>query len=41
MNFFRKFENINKSSNFLRALEFSILENLGCRKNSLDTIIIN
>ena len=38
MNFFRKFENINKSSNFLRALEFSILENLGhCRKNSLDT----
>ena len=36
--FFRKFENINKSSNFLRALEFSILENLGhCRKNSLDT----
>ena len=38
MNFFSKCKSINKSSKFLRAFEFSILENLGhCRKNILDT----
>ena len=37
MSFFKKFEDIKKPSKFFRALEFSILENLGhCRKNSLN-----
>ena len=38
INFYKKFENIKKSSKFFRALEFSILENLGhCRKTNLDS----
>ena len=37
MSFFKKVEDIAKPSKFFRALEYSILENLGhCRKNSLD-----
>ena len=37
LSFFKKVEDIAKPSKFFRALEYSILENLGhCRKNSLD-----